>query len=510
MPSANKRSVGLDISDYTIEIAGLADRSVGTRVFALGSAKLEPGIVERGVIKDEDRLKTALKEAASAAKIDLSAERVVFGLPEALVYVHVFSFDPKSGRTLDEAISREAENTIPFRRSDLLYAHKTLGSWPDAKAGSGILLVAALKAEVLRWQDFFKNLGLCIEIFDIESLAIFRGMFEKYPPEPVCLVDIGATTTLVSVFTPLGLSYSYIINSAGNNISYQLSGGLSISFAEAEKLKLESGLGENGQYPQAAAIIKEILAKTFREIKNNIDYFNNEFSFPPVKEIVVGGGTSKLSGLDAYIRTLDPGINIRMGRPFYEADVAYTEAIGLAVRGLNDKWDKTDPVIALPETSGRAEKLDDVLGFIKDLALKAGGRLKTFGTKEYRRLALAGAVFILLFAGFYAFFSYLSSNRIRAAAPLVPTVTERQTGTSSPVIEKPNPTPLIPEAKIIIKDIGSSLNIRSGAGTGFNKIGKAGAGETYVFTEETAGWIKIKLTDGVEGWVFAEYTEKVE
>ena len=34
---------------------------------------------------------------------------------------------------------------------------------------------------IFEWNDFFKENGLNIEIFDIESLATFRGMFDDFP-----------------------------------------------------------------------------------------------------------------------------------------------------------------------------------------------------------------------------------------------------------------------------------------------------------------------------------------
>jgi len=505
MSNTNKKSIGLDISDYTIEAAALEISGTETRISSLGSAKLPLGVVERGRIKDEAKLKLAITEALTAAKIDPGADSIIFGLPEALVYVHVFFFDPAKSQTLDDAIVQEIENTVPFRLSDLIYAHRALGSLPGNKTGTGILLAAAVKAEVLRWRNFFRNSGFSAPIFDIESLAVFRGIFDKYPSEPVCLVDIGATTTLVSIFSPLGLTYSYIINSAGQNISYQLANELGVSFAEAEEIKVKYGLGPNDKYPKAAGFIGGILAKIFREIKNNIDYFNSEFSFPRVKEVIVIGGSSKLSGLEAYIKTLDLGVDIRMGQPLYAADPAYTEAIGLAARGLSSRWDKSDPAISMAEVKNNTASPANAISFIKDLVLKIKSRL---GVKEYKKIAIVGAVSVFAFACFYIFFSYLSVNKSRPPVTPLP-VTSKPPQTEAnpePVVSAPLPAP----AKIRIKKISSPLNVRQGAGTNFRVAGKAGPGEEFISLEEADGWIKIRLTDGVEGWVFAEYTERVE
>lgn len=53
------------------------------------------------------------------------------------------------------------------------------------------------------------------------------------------------------------------------------------------------------------------------------------------------------------------------------------------------------------------------------------------------------------------------------------------------------------------------LRVRSLAGLSGEEVGRVNVGETYVVVEKQAGWVKIKLSDGKEGWVSADFV-KVE
>ena len=63
---------------------------------------------------------------------------------------------------------------------------------------------------------------------------------------------------------------------------------------------------------------------------------------------------------------------------------------------------------------------------------------------------------------------------------------------------------------VLIKDTGTGyLNVRDKAGLSGGIIDRVTPGEKYLFVEEVSGWVKIKLKNGVEGWVSSQFTERV-
>ena len=63
----------------------------------------------------------------------------------------------------------------------------------------------------------------------------------------------------------------------------------------------------------------------------------------------------------------------------------------------------------------------------------------------------------------------------------------------------------------LIKKTGTGyLNVRDGAAFSSGIIDRVTPGETYIYIEEETSWVKIKLTNGIEGWVSKQYVEIID
>jgi Bacterial SH3 domain len=54
----------------------------------------------------------------------------------------------------------------------------------------------------------------------------------------------------------------------------------------------------------------------------------------------------------------------------------------------------------------------------------------------------------------------------------------------------------------------TNLNVRSGPGTSYDSIGGVGIEENVTVVEEEGGWLKVRLSDGTEGWVSSNFVTK--
>ncbi len=66
---------------------------------------------------------------------------------------------------------------------------------------------------------------------------------------------------------------------------------------------------------------------------------------------------------------------------------------------------------------------------------------------------------------------------------------------------KPTPEPVIPPTKIV-SVTGSVVNIRSGPGTTNKVVAKVRRGDELEVQGETPSWYNVKLSNGVEGWIY--------
>ena len=64
----------------------------------------------------------------------------------------------------------------------------------------------------------------------------------------------------------------------------------------------------------------------------------------------------------------------------------------------------------------------------------------------------------------------------------------------------------VEEEYIQIKETPTGwLNVRQGPGTDYEIMLKVNVGEEFLLMKEEDDWYKIKIDEGLEGWVFGDY-----
>jgi len=69
--------------------------------------------------------------------------------------------------------------------------------------------------------------------------------------------------------------------------------------------------------------------------------------------------------------------------------------------------------------------------------------------------------------------------------------------------------PLVDKVKILPTGVGW-LRVRSEPRLSGSEVTKVDVGEKFLLLEEKTGWVKIKLADGGEGWISADFIEKIQ
>jgi type IV pilus assembly protein PilM len=516
----NPKAVGLDISDRTVEAVGLRKIKEGINIIGMGRAFLPAGIIEKGRIKNKEALKKNVS-AVLAQAIAASAVQppIIFPLPAAQTFTYLFYWRSEDQGDMGAAVAESIKTTIPYPFSDLEYTYRILGR--KQKKGVLILVLAIRKKVKQEWENFFNELSLPVVWFDTEILASARGIFENLPTYPTAVLDIGATTASFFVFTNYGLVYTHIISQAGDDFTKHLATQLGIDWSEAEKLKKEKGL--------RSARVKEILAPVvetlIKDVKKDIDFWQKE-NKQKVKELILIGGSSQMPGLLDFWQSKNSEQVVRFGRPWLselDRHLVYLEAFGAAWRGLEGKWEATDP--GLP---AKTTVKFNFLVFLYRLPIFSfywTKRILRFGPKikKGRKLWLAClfGLIIFLFWLFGRLFlnttvnQRLTDENFNLTAP-AETVKEKkkkhksQQATTTAESFKPKKKTDIstPKKTIKIKPLSARLNVRQGPGLDFKIISQAEPGENYVLLKEREEWIKIRLSSTTVGWVFAKFVEK--
>jgi len=120
--------------------------------------------------------------------------------------------------------------------------------------------------------------------------------------------------------------------------------------SDAEKVKREEGMKNE----KARVLFEKLLEPILLEIRTALAYYKNSQN-AEIKELILVGGSSQLPGLKEYFAdTLK--VSVSHGSPFLlpaPSDVndlsrlQYIEALGLALRGLDKKWERINSSLKL-------------------------------------------------------------------------------------------------------------------------------------------------------------------
>ncbi|MFH1286936.1 MAG: pilus assembly protein PilM [Candidatus Magasanikbacteria bacterium] len=326
----SKRAVGLDISDHTIEVVELQKKIRGVHVRSKARMSLKSGIVVNGEIKDEVKLTKALEILFSKAQPRwISKENIIIGLPESQVYTHVFRLKDIDKKHIQGALARAMERIIPLPPKDVWYNY-TIERKDETVFE--VLVVAVSRSVFRAWQAFFSHRGYKVSLFDIESLAVKRGLSLPEGDGAVCVADIGESTTHIGIHDALGLRHGYTFFSAGHEITEAMVEAEGISFEDAEKKKKLRGLKTKKK------VSRDVIETSLLSILNSIvdaSSFFQEQGLGKVSRIVLVGGSAQLPGLLGFFKK-QSSIPVTLGKPllFEESTLVYIEAVGLARRGL--------------------------------------------------------------------------------------------------------------------------------------------------------------------------------
>lgn len=125
MKYLNKRSIGLDISDNTIEVVELGMAGSTIKLISCGRTFLKKGVVRRGHIIDKIGLARTLKKLFAEARPNaIHPENIIFGFPESQVYTHIFKINSSDVFEIENKVKDEVGSVIPLSKNDLLYNYR--------------------------------------------------------------------------------------------------------------------------------------------------------------------------------------------------------------------------------------------------------------------------------------------------------------------------------------------------------------------------------------------------
>ena len=235
-----------------------------------------------------------------------------------------------------------------------------------------------------------QNLVHCIKRCDLELAGIassayaagISALVEDEQELGAACIDMGGGSTSVSIFMKKHMIYADSVRMGGDHITSDISMGLGVPLANAERIKTFCGGvhatgaddrdmidigGETGDWEhdrrtvsraELIGIMRPRVEEILEEVRVRLDAAG--FDHLPSQQIVLTGGSSQIMGLDG-LATRILGQQVRLGRPLRVhglpqsvAGPAFASAVGLslfAAHPQDEWWDFEIPVDRHPARS---------------------------------------------------------------------------------------------------------------------------------------------------------------
>jgi cell division protein FtsA len=245
-----------------------------------------------------------------------------------------------------------------------------------------------------------QNLLYCIKRCDLElagiaSSAYVSGISSLVEDEQelgAACIDMGGGTTGVSIFMKKHMIYADSVRMGGDHITSDISKGLQVPLAVAERIKTMNGgvyatgmddremidiRGDSGDWEkdrrqvsrtELIGIMRPRVEEILEETRTRLDAAG--FDSLPSQQIVLTGGGSQIPGLDGLAARI-LGQRVRLGRPLRVQGLpqattgpAFASAVGLCLFAAHpqDEWWDFD----IPSDRYAARPMRKVLKWFKD------------------------------------------------------------------------------------------------------------------------------------------------
>ncbi len=241
MAGGAQNVIGLDIGTSTIKAVQVR-RGRNLELLAFGVAPTPEGTLENHVVADPQTLGAAIRQLLHTS--GFRGKHVISSVGgQASLVVRITEVPKMDAKELREAMQWDVERHIPFPASEVQMDFVPIDR-PDADPNAPnmeILLAVAQDEMINSHVAALEAAGLDPVCIDVEPLAATRALVNvdeaRFAGQTVVVVNIGDTTTDISIIRDGYIRFVRSIPMAGDNLTRAISQGFIVDVEEARQLK---------------------------------------------------------------------------------------------------------------------------------------------------------------------------------------------------------------------------------------------------------------------------------
>ena len=318
----NNTMLGIDISSSSVKLLELSRQGERYRVENYGVEALPPNAVVEKNIVDADGVSKALSRLL--AKVRTTTKAVALAVSGSAVITKVIELNASlSEEEMEEVIRLEADQYIPYPLDEVSIDFEVIGPSPNSPDRAEVLLVACRSENVDIRSDVLDMSGLAAKVVDVEAYAMERAFslvsdqIDGGGQQTIAIVDIGATTTSLSVLNGGRIIYTREQLFGGKQLTEEIQRRFGLTFEESTVAKQTGGLPE--EYEQE--VLQPFMDAIVQQVSRSLQFFYSSSHFTDVDHIVLAGGSSSIRGLDELVQE-KIGTETSIANPFLDMSLA--------------------------------------------------------------------------------------------------------------------------------------------------------------------------------------------
>jgi type IV pilus assembly protein PilM len=345
---SSSSAFGIDLSDLSIKAVVIQRMHGRDIVLSYGAIGLPPGAIVDGEIQRPEVIQGAIVDLLRrAGPKKIASKNVICSLPETKEFLRILTLPKMKPEDVGEAIKWEIEANIPLSLDQVYYDWQILDERFVAEENKMSILVVVVERSVVdQFVGVLEAAGLVVVGLETESVAQARALLsEQDRDETTLIVDIGDRRTSFLIAIGHVPCFTSSVPLSSRMISDAIAKELQIPFEDADRMKIQEGLGSLAMQSPVFRAAEPILESIAGEIERTIEFYEGTLRYTSqINRIILCGGGSNLQGLVPYMtRRLgrpteagDPWAAMQLGGTLpvipREQSISYSTAIGLALK----------------------------------------------------------------------------------------------------------------------------------------------------------------------------------
>lgn len=313
--ATKNQAIGIEIAPERLNIVQLVKKGQTYKLDTFITEEVPEGIIEEGQIIDVPSLAELITETLENNNI--KAKKVATAVPmrEAIIRIIPIPAELDDQELRDMVLNHEAGLYLPYPREEVDLDYQKLGFFEDEDGIEKVqvLLVATRKEVTDAYLDTFEQVGVEVDILEINSFALIRTIREQLrqftPQEAAVLVDIEFESTEIAIIVdgvpqfsrtvPIGTFQLQSALSRAMNLptkrDTEMLQGMTIPNTPVDGLRT----GATGINPGMAALLR-VLGELTDELRRSIDFYLNQSGELEVAQLFLAGPGGGIGQLDEF------------------------------------------------------------------------------------------------------------------------------------------------------------------------------------------------------------------